>query len=319
MSPPPRREGDRDAAITCNCSKRRRLARGGSDGGDDGEDVRPWASLAQDLVELIAWRVLAGDLLDYKRPPPRRLLPRDQEHPPPARSQPCGSALPPATVDDIARRPRALPGPPQPRRVRAFLQPHHHQSQVRPRPPTALRRPRRPRFGRWSPAAAAAPGAWHHHLPPPPLHRRHRRVPTAVIPSAADGALPLHERGVQSQRAPALPLGTLCRRHRGCRRDHGITVVIAFGPRRRVAHATAGDQRWTLSARKLPFLLVPPISFQGKVYAMSSKSLGERNVRIRLIRLRRVQRVRTCYLICSQQRGLLSSAQWSQLWQQATW
>ncbi|PUZ72496.1 hypothetical protein GQ55_2G398900 [Panicum hallii var. hallii] len=67
MSPPPRREGDRDAAITCNCSKRRRLARGGSDGGDGGEDVRPWASLAQDLVELIAWRVLAGDLLDNVR------------------------------------------------------------------------------------------------------------------------------------------------------------------------------------------------------------------------------------------------------------
>jgi len=66
MPPPPRREGDRDATITCNCSKRRRLARDGSDGGD-GEEVRPWASLAEDLVELIGWRVLAGDLLDYVR------------------------------------------------------------------------------------------------------------------------------------------------------------------------------------------------------------------------------------------------------------
>ncbi|TKW17590.2 hypothetical protein SEVIR_5G380101v4 [Setaria viridis] len=27
----------------------------------------PWASLPQDLLELIAWRVLAGDLLDYVR------------------------------------------------------------------------------------------------------------------------------------------------------------------------------------------------------------------------------------------------------------
>ncbi|CAO2198017.1 unnamed protein product [Urochloa humidicola] len=65
MPPPLRREGDRDATITSDSSKcRHRLARVGSDGGD-GEAVRPWASLTEDLVELIGCLVLAGDLLDY--------------------------------------------------------------------------------------------------------------------------------------------------------------------------------------------------------------------------------------------------------------
>ena len=42
-------------------SKLRRLAR--SD--DAGEASPDWASLDRDLVELIGWRVLAGDLQDY--------------------------------------------------------------------------------------------------------------------------------------------------------------------------------------------------------------------------------------------------------------
>ncbi|CAO2178681.1 unnamed protein product [Urochloa humidicola] len=66
MSPPPRREaGDRDATITSDSRNHRlRIARVGSDGGD-GEAVRPWASLAEDLLELIGCLVLAGDLLEY--------------------------------------------------------------------------------------------------------------------------------------------------------------------------------------------------------------------------------------------------------------
>lgn len=43
--------------MPCRTSKRCRLP----------SDARPWASLPQDLVELIGWRVLAGDLRDYVR------------------------------------------------------------------------------------------------------------------------------------------------------------------------------------------------------------------------------------------------------------
>jgi hypothetical protein len=48
------------------CSKLRRLARGDDDAGD-GKMFPDWASLHPDLVELIACRVLAGDLPDYVR------------------------------------------------------------------------------------------------------------------------------------------------------------------------------------------------------------------------------------------------------------
>ncbi|GJM92617.1 hypothetical protein PR202_ga09103 [Eleusine coracana subsp. coracana] len=43
--------------MPCRTSKRRRLP----------PHARPWASLPQDLVELIGWRVLAGDPRDYVR------------------------------------------------------------------------------------------------------------------------------------------------------------------------------------------------------------------------------------------------------------
>nr|CAB3478739.1 unnamed protein product [Digitaria exilis] len=59
-SPPhPGREGDRGATITSSGCKRCRLA--------PKEVERPWDSLAEDLLELIGWLVLAGDLLDYVR------------------------------------------------------------------------------------------------------------------------------------------------------------------------------------------------------------------------------------------------------------
>jgi len=50
-----------------------------------------------------------------------------------------------------------------------------------------------------------------------------------------------------------------------------ITLVLALDLLHRVAYATAGDQRWTLSAWKLkPFL--KPVSFQGKLYALQLSS-----------------------------------------------
>ncbi|KAG2584852.1 hypothetical protein PVAP13_6KG303400 [Panicum virgatum] len=46
-----------------------------------------------------------------------------------------------------------------------------------------------------------------------------------------------------------------------------ITVMLALRLVHRVAHATTGDQRWTLSAWNLK-PLIKPVSFQGKLYAL---------------------------------------------------
>ncbi|KAL6614097.1 hypothetical protein ACP70R_036367 [Stipagrostis hirtigluma subsp. patula] len=58
MSLPPYKNCALAATIQCSSSTDRCLAPYGS---------RPWASLSQDIVEQIGWRVLAGDLLDYVR------------------------------------------------------------------------------------------------------------------------------------------------------------------------------------------------------------------------------------------------------------
>lgn len=46
-----------------------------------------------------------------------------------------------------------------------------------------------------------------------------------------------------------------------------ITAMLALDLVHRIAHATTGDQRWTLSAWNLKPLL-KPVSFQGKLYAL---------------------------------------------------
>ncbi|KAL6614198.1 hypothetical protein ACP70R_036468 [Stipagrostis hirtigluma subsp. patula] len=59
MSPPSRAKRAPDTMIPCrSSSKRRRLAP---------DEAETWASLPSDLLELIGWQVLAGDLLDYVR------------------------------------------------------------------------------------------------------------------------------------------------------------------------------------------------------------------------------------------------------------
>ena len=45
-----------------------------------------------------------------------------------------------------------------------------------------------------------------------------------------------------------------------------ITVMLVLDLLHRVAHATTGDQRWTLSAWNLK-PLIKPVAFQGKLYA----------------------------------------------------
>ncbi|KAL6646659.1 hypothetical protein ACP70R_015736 [Stipagrostis hirtigluma subsp. patula] len=60
----------RPSAMSARSSKRRSrrtLPAAATAAEDTGADASPWASLHEDLVGLIGWRVLAGDLLDYVR------------------------------------------------------------------------------------------------------------------------------------------------------------------------------------------------------------------------------------------------------------
>lgn len=50
-----------------------------------------------------------------------------------------------------------------------------------------------------------------------------------------------------------------------------ITVMLGLDAIHHVAHATTGEQRWTLSSLKLPRLKTQTVSFQGKLYAMMIK------------------------------------------------
>ncbi|KAI5009437.1 hypothetical protein ZWY2020_011574 [Hordeum vulgare] len=70
-------------------------------------NMSPLASMPADLLELIGWRVLAGDLLDYIRfravcthSRSSTIQPRPRHH---------RLALSPASVDDAAGRPQTPP------------------------------------------------------------------------------------------------------------------------------------------------------------------------------------------------------------------
>ncbi|CAO1947882.1 unnamed protein product [Urochloa humidicola] len=277
MSPPPRREGgDRDAAITSDSSKRRsRIARVGSDGdGGDGEAVRPWASLTEDLIELIGCLVLAGDLLDYVRF--RAVC-----------SHWANSTL----------RPRG----------RGLVDPRFHPRRWMMLPEGHGLYPGHPNLGGYVRFFSLSTGRFVRvHLPLFDDHvvlesvdgllllLRHRDRDTTIRllnPFTGDIAEfpPLSSLLPQMKRDPYMSVDCKLSELRLYRRGvcaavtvgaaGAITVMIASDTRRRVAHATAGDQRWTLSACKLPHLLSPPISFQGKLYAVSEFHDGK-NVHI---------------------------------------
>ncbi|CAL4955017.1 unnamed protein product [Urochloa decumbens] len=276
--PPPRREAsDRDATITSDSSKRRRrLARGGGSDGGGGEVVRPWASLAEDLVELIGCLVLAGDLLEY------------------IRFRAVCSHWAKSTL-----RPRG----------RGLVDPRFHPRRWMMLPEGHGLYPGHPNLGGYVRFFSLSTGTFVRvHLP---LFDDH------VVLESVDGLLLLlrhrdrHDTTVRllhpftGDIAEFPPLSSLLpqmERYRYMSEDcklselrpylggvcatvtvgaaGAITVMIAFDTRRRVAHATAGDQRWTLSPCKLPLLLSPPISFQGKLYGVSPKSLDEKYVLI---------------------------------------
>ncbi|OEL33928.1 hypothetical protein BAE44_0005056, partial [Dichanthelium oligosanthes] len=58
-----------------------------------------------------------------------------------------------------------------------------------------------------------------------------------------------------------------------------ITVMLALDFLHRVAYATVGDQRWTLSTWKIKPML-KPVSFQGKLYALQFTSIQIRKMYI---------------------------------------
>ncbi|WVZ54439.1 hypothetical protein U9M48_005231 [Paspalum notatum var. saurae] len=273
MSPPLDREGNRGATITCSSIKRRRLARGGSNCGD-GEVGPPWASLAEDLVELIGWLVLAGDLLDY------------------VRFRAVCSQWNKSTL-----RPRG----------RGLVDPRFHPRRWMMLPEGHGLYPGHPNLGGYVRFFSLSTGRFVRvHLPLLDDH---------VVLDSVDGLLLLHRdrdtticllHPFTGDIAELPPLSTLLpqmerypymtedcklrelRYYLTCgfcaavtvSADGAITVMISLIRERRVAHATTGDQRWILSARELPLFLTSPVSFQGKMYAVSPKSLGGNSVYI---------------------------------------
>ncbi|KAB8115533.1 hypothetical protein EE612_056074 [Oryza sativa] len=240
-------------------SKRRRLTPIPSDAGKMSPD---WASLDQDLVGLIGGRVLAGDdMRDYVR------FRAVCSHWSASTVRPLGRG-----VTDRRFHPRRwmmlpeghglYPGHPD---LRGYV-----------------------RFFNLSTAALVRV-----HLP---LLRDH------VIIDSVDGLLLLHRDHDTAIRllhpftgdvADLPPLASLLpqmeseSRDRSQRSKHSrlmkvcasvtvtstgtITVMLALEILHRVAYATPGDQRWTLSAWTLkPF--VKPVSFQGKLYALQLSS-----------------------------------------------
>ncbi|CAL4948016.1 unnamed protein product [Urochloa decumbens] len=262
--PPPRREAsDRDATITSDSSKRRRrLARGGGSDGGGGEVVRPWASLDEDLVELIGCLVLAGDLLDY------------------VRFRAVCSHWAKSTL-----RPRG----------RGLVDPRFHPRRWMMLPDGHGLYPGHPNLGGYVRFFSLSTGTFVRvHLPLFDDHvvlesvdglllllrhrDRHDTTVRLLHPFTGDIAefpplsslLPQMERYRYMSEDSKLSelrlyLGGICAAVTVGAAAGAITLMIAFDTRRRVAHAMAGDQRWTLSPCKLPLLLSAPVSFQGKL------------------------------------------------------
>ena len=171
------------ASVACNSSRRRRKMADAAAAAAATRDSSSWASLHEDLVSLIGWRVLAGDLRDYIRF--RAACAHSVQHHLPARTGHRRPALPPAAVDAVPRGPRPLPGPRQTRWVRPLLQPLNWC--LRPCPAPALQGSLRPRLRRRHPPAAE--GSGHRHLSPPSFHWRHCGVPTSGNPPAICGPM----------------------------------------------------------------------------------------------------------------------------------
>lgn len=225
---------------------------------DAGKMSVDWASLDMDLVELIGWRVLAGDLLDYVR------------------------------FRAVCSHWRASTVPP---RRRGVLDPRFH-----PRPWMMLPEghglyPGHPHLGGLVRFFNLSNGAFiRAHLPLLDdhvildsidglllLHSDHDTAIRLLNPFTGDVAdlpplaslLPQiefpHNYNEESKRTGLLSVvASVTVTSPGT-----ITVMLAFSLLHRVAYATTGDQRWTLFAWKIQPLL-KPVSFQGKLYAIQT-------------------------------------------------
>nr|AGT16774.1 hypothetical protein SHCRBa_015_O15_F_200 [Saccharum hybrid cultivar R570] len=223
---------------------------------DAGKMSVDWASLDKDLVELIGWRVLAGDLPDYVR------------------------------FRAVCSHWRASTVRPSRRGV---LDPRFHPLQWMMLPEGHGLYPGHPDLGGFVRFFNLSTGAFvRAHLPLLDdhvildsidglllLHRDHDTAIRLLNPFTGDVAelpplaslLPqiefTHHYNEQSKRT-----GLMSVRSSVTVSSTGtITVMLAFDLLHRVAYATTGDQRWTLFAWKIQPLL-RPVSFQGKFYAM---------------------------------------------------
>ncbi|KAL6616336.1 hypothetical protein ACP70R_038606 [Stipagrostis hirtigluma subsp. patula] len=270
MSPPPCPGRAPGATVPCrSSSKRRRLAP---------DEAETWASLPQDLVELIGWRVLAGDLLDYVR---------------------FRAVCTHWNSSTIHPRGRGLVDPCfHPRRW--MLLPEGHGLF-----------PGHPGLGGYVRFFNLSTGAFVRvHLP---LFDDH------VVLDSTDGLLLLlrHRDRDTSIRllhpftgdiAELPPLLSLMpqleprERYQYMREDSklreigaylegvcaavtvsatgAITCMLALDTSDFVAHAMAGDQRWTLSTCKIPPSPVPAMSSQGKLYIVSPDSRNDNIVHV---------------------------------------
>ncbi|RLN05476.1 hypothetical protein C2845_PM13G21630 [Panicum miliaceum] len=232
-------------------SKLRRLTRSAGAG-----EVSPdWASLDRDLVELIGWRVLAGDLQDYVR------------------------------LRAVCAHWSASTAAP---RGRGVLDPRFHPRRWMMLPEGHGLYPGHPDLGGFVRFFNLSTGAFvRAHLPLLDDH---------VVLDSADGLLLLHRdhdtairvlhpfTGDVAELPPLASLlpqmepnryGELNKRSKLMKfctsitvsSTGAITVMLVLHFLHRVAHATTGDQRWTLSAWNLK-PLIKPVSFQGKLYAL---------------------------------------------------
>ncbi|KAF8768718.1 hypothetical protein HU200_007276 [Digitaria exilis] len=269
--PPPVQEGDPGATTTPSSCKRRRVAPGGSDGGDR-EAGRPWDSLPEDLVELIGWQVLAGDLLDY------------------VRFRAVCSHWNKSTL-----RPQG----------RGLVDPRFHPRRWMMLPEGHGLHPGHPKLGGYVRFFSLATGAFARvHLPLFDdhvaldsvdglllLHREHDMAVRLLHPFTGDIAElpPLTSVLPQLERYRFMDEESKRRELRFYLRGvcaavtvsaaGDITVVLALDTRPRIAHAAAGDLLWVLS--KLPYsVIAPTMSSQGKLYALTPKPRDENVMRI---------------------------------------
>ncbi|CAL5005436.1 unnamed protein product [Urochloa decumbens] len=249
--------------MTAPSSKLRRLTRSDADAGKVSPD---WASLAGDLVEQIGWRVLAGDLHDYVRfraacshwsastPRPRgRGVADPRFHPRRWMMLPEGHGL--------------YPGHPDLRGFVRFLNLSTGD----------IVRAHLPLLDDHVILDSVDGLLLLHHDRDTTIRLLHPFTGDIAELPPLTSLLPQMEPSNNSERSKRSRLMKVCTSI-AVSSTGAVTVMLALDLIHRVAYATAGDQRWTLSSWELKPML-KPVSFQGKIYALFM-SIGIRKVYI---------------------------------------